>query len=335
MNTFSETPRALPDGRHGIEADATAIGEWRPTPSQVRDVILDFLVTGPDFSESLPLEPLAKEFAPTQREVEVTSELCHEAVTAGRMIDFGDLPNDALKLGGSRGGPLFNQSALGQPFQDPWVLYHTWEKAVAIYLVNPMANGDAEVCELQPVLLGGRRILMIADRGIFCRPQPGDAMPTHKYKAIVAPSMLRFLLEPYGAEFNNGGSPESAAAGNIGDPLMTALLILNTRGVDRETIACPPKLAKARLKSGKRPIPPFDRVNTQPYVTALLARRSSGGEDRGGHHASPTPHIRRGHPRVYATGRSIFIRDTLVGVPDDQRASFKSQRSHYTTKGTE
>ena len=68
-----------------------------------------------------------------------------------------------------------------------------------------------------------------------------------------------------------------------------------------------------------------------PYVTAIQARgaRRDTSESLGGHHRSPIPHIRMGHPREYASGKSIFIADTLVNVPPELRQGFKGRRSHY------
>jgi hypothetical protein len=316
----------------GTEIDASQIGKWEPTVTQVRDVVLARLITGPDFAQ-MPLLPEAKMFAPTQREVELVNELSHEAVTAGRMIDFGLLPNEVIKLGGNRGGPVWQQGGLGQPFSDPWMLYHTWEGGVAVYMVNPYENGDAEVAELQPVIAGGERMLILQDRGKFMR-ESGTAMQPKKYYCSVAPAQIRFIDHPkLQAEANNGGTPSSAAAGNIGDPLMAALMILNTRNVTRETVMVGARLQVARRRSGKLPIPPYDRVDTTQYVTAILARgHRARGADKGGTHSSPIPHLRMGHPRQYATGRSIFIRDTLVNVTDEQRAAFQRTRSHYTVQ---
>ncbi|HEY2617480.1 MAG TPA: hypothetical protein VGI78_09105, partial [Acetobacteraceae bacterium] len=155
------------------------------------------------------------------------------------------------------------------------------------------------------------------------------------YHALPAPYALRFITDQVArAQINDGGTPGSAAAANVGDPLMTALLILNTRGVERETIAASEKLQKARRKSGKLPIPSYQRVNAAPYVTAIQMRGKARarGEDQGGTHASPVPHLRIGHPRTYADGHVTFIRDTLVNVEASQRAEFLRTRSHYTVK---
>jgi hypothetical protein len=132
---------------------------------------------------------------------------------------------------------------------------------------------------------------------------------------------------------NNGQSPQQAASCNIGDPIICCLMILATRGVERETIRPSEKLQRARMKNRKPPIPNYDRVNSEPYVTAVLARgHRERSEGLGGHHASPQFHIRMGHPRSYATGKSIWIADTLVNATDEQRAGFKANRSHYEVR---
>lgn len=347
MKPPQATYRRLGDGTMGWagEARLSDMVPWRATIAGVRDASLSWRVTAVDFlNAGMDLDPVARLYMPTSGEVENVSHMMRDAIVYGRMIDFGHLPNPVLKEGGIRGGPMFNRGVYGQPFREPWVLYHTWDwdgadsdpdldrNVVAIYLVNPVGDGDVEVCELQPASFGSEKLLVISDRGLFQR-HPSEELEDRKYIASVAPSQMRFANGEMGERMNNGGKPDSAAAGNIGDPLMTALMILNTRNVERETVQAPEKLQRARKKSGKPLIPSFDRVNTVPYVTAILARgRRRSGDDLGGHHASPMPHIRRGHVRVYATGQSTFIRDTLVNVADEARAEFLRTRSHYAVK---
>lgn len=312
---------------------AEGIRPWRPTVAQAREVILKWCVIGPDFTDMFDCLPEAKMCVPNRREVETVARHTREAVEAGRLMDFGHLPNEVLKYGGERGGPLWNMGAFGQPFSDPWVIYHTWEGGAVHYLVNPIDDDSFEVCELEPGILGEVPTLMIADRGIFYKVAGG--LPDKKYHCSVSPAAIRFLRDDAErARANQGGSPASSAAGNIGDPVMTALMILNTRHITRETIAADAKLNRARVKNRKLPIPPYTRFDTSPYVTAVLNRGKprERGDSKGGHHASPMPHLRQGHPREYATGRTIFIADTLVNVPEEQRAAFKGNRSHYEVR---
>jgi hypothetical protein len=329
----------------GQELSMSLDVEWRPTVPQVRDAILEFRITGFN-SADLPLLPESKDYASTQAEVQTISAQCRNAVQAGRVIDFGHLPNMVISECARRGGKMWNMGALGFPFSNPWICYHLWDhdiiwrgegpqpvtlprvKAVAVYLVNRSSDTTFEVCELQAMKLSGEHLLMIGDRGMFMVPPPGI---DHDHISCVAPSILRFTLDEHFRNLqNNGQSPFQAASCNIGDPIICCLMILATRGVERQTIRAPEKLQRARMKSRKPPIPNYDRVATEPYVTAIMARgHRERGEGLGGHHASPQFHIRRGHPREYATGKSIWIRDTLVSATDEQRQSFKANRSHY------
>lgn len=318
-----------------LAIDPDNFGVWNPTATQARSTFLDHMVVWSPLVENFAdLNPRARLFMVSSRDIEHTEKITCAAVAAGRLIDFGHLPNSVIKHGGRRGGPLWQRGAIHSPFREPWVFMHTWDASIgsqtAAYLVNPSNDATIEVCELQPVRLSGKGAFMIGDRVLFDRSKPaaGSAM----YHAVASPNIVRFDTDPRVKDLlNNGGSPEAAAAGNVGDPTMTAMLILSTRNVERLTIRADAALQKSRIKRGKPQIPNYDVVNSTPYVTAIQARgaRRDPGESLGGHHRSPIPHIRIGHPREYASGKSIFIADTLVNVPPELRQGFKGQRSHY------
>jgi hypothetical protein len=325
------------------------VTKWQATIAQVRDVLLAGEIGGFDLSQIVRMRPEASDFKLSAAEVDRLGDLCTEAVEAGRLIDFGMLPNAVIRFGGIRGGQLWDAGGLAMPFSEPWVFRHAWEGGVSAYFVNPIAAGEGglmphpltgelvqpeegyECAELVGYIVDGKKRLCVGDRGRIFKCVAG--MPANKLWASMAPSSGRFLADPeLFHRINNGKPPAEAAAGNISDPVATALLMLGTRNVERETVHAPAKLQRARLKSGKAPLPSYDVVHSELYVTAIESRgsRRQRGEDQGGTHRSPVPHVRMGHPREYATGRSIFIRDTLVNVPEEQRASFKAQRSHYS-----
>ena len=324
-----------PVGRtYGAQVDMSTMAPWdEATVAQVRDVILQGRVVGSDLS-MWPVfhNHVAVDFMPRQREVERISQAAHDAVAAGRFIDFGYLPNEVIKAGGNRGGPLYTKGGIGHPFIDPWVAYHIWEQGACVYLFQLVekdkpAGGVSEAVEFTPLRFQEKRLLLIGDRAVL---QPSTEMP-YKYGCSVAPSAFRFLP---GAERVEGNDDPLAGAGaNVLDPLMTMLLVLNTRNVDRQTITAPAKLNRARMKNRKPPIPPYDKVNAAPYVTAILARgkRRERSEDQGGTHASPIPHLRMGHFRQYKD-HETFIMDTLVNVSDAARAEFKATRTHYVIR---
>jgi len=315
---------------YGIETTVNDMGPWSPTVAQIRNTILSYKIVGPQLSLSVDCEPIAKTFEPTNEDVDQVSALAYNAVMKGCMIDFGMLPNDVLIKCASRAGPLWNKGAFVQPFTT-WVFLHTWEDGQSVYLVHNIDDACFEVCELNPIWLGANGgCLSIGDRGHFTRDPD-----THlKYNCKVAPAAPRFATDlNMRNEINNGGSPENAAAGNIGDPILTALLILSTKNVVRETIPAPERLNRQRLRKKRFPIPPYDIVHTKPYITAIQnIKATSKGEWQGGTHNTPVPHIRRAHIRHYESGGTAMIDETLVNVPEEQRRQFKFTRSHYTVK---
>lgn len=312
----------------GFAVDMENVDEWKPTPAQAREAIFSRLIVAPG-----AVSPESQVYAPSFNEVTVTADMSLDAIRNGRFIDFGFWPNDVIKDCGKRGGPMYQRGAFVMPFRKPWLLMHSWEQATAVYLINQLdehksSGADFEAVELMCGKYSGVGVFAIGDRVWLTTDD--SVRVDDQYCVHTAPCVWRFIP---GARdtFNNGGSPEQAAVGNVLDPIMTGLLILSTLGVRRETVKADDKLNRARVKSGKQPIPPYDRVYSEEYVTALSNRGTrQRGDDKGGHHASPQPHVRRGHMRTYKSGRVALIHDTLVRVSEEARAAFKAGRTHYT-----
>src|SRR4029077_791500 len=171
-----------PDGRGTrLEREATRVEEWSPTVTQMSDVVQAGRVCGLDFSEMLDLMPEGHNYLVGQAEVERASEIALEAVTTGRVIDFGFLPNAVTRFGGERGGPLWNRSALAMPFTDPWIIYHRWEGQVGMYLINPSSDGRSfQIVEFQPAKIDGENMLLIGDRGEFHKTPDGSDLPVKR-----------------------------------------------------------------------------------------------------------------------------------------------------------
>jgi hypothetical protein len=115
--------------------------------------------------------------------------------------------------------------------------------------------------------------------------------------------------------FGDEGMTVAEIMCSVTDPVIAAMLLLATDGVAVDRIPAPDWLNKRRVKAGKPAIPAHWRVRTAEYVTALTAPRRSGVRGDG-HHASPAPHLRRGHPRRLAD-RTVWVRDALVNLKDD------------------
>lgn len=348
---YSASATALELERNGtmenrrIEMDMNQVHMVTMTPAKIRECVFrNGVVSGPGIYEQA---------MPSSSELDTINAMCNEAISDGRFIDFGFWPNDLIKDSSKRGGPLYSQSALGHPFNSPWMFMHTWsdpESGLAkrfgdhgpyysAYLVNPLLRDkpnslgcDVEIMSLESMSIHGKFMLAVGDRALMS-PLPNE----DRYACSVVPMMWRFPVSEsltqsmLDARFTN---MEHLATANVLDPLMTALLILNTRGIRSQTVTAATKLNTARIKRGRQPIPPYRTIDSTDYVTALLARqeRSKGHASSDGHHASPVPHIRRGHWRHYQSGERTFINDTLVKVEPALREQFRSQRSHYQMK---
>lgn len=324
------------------------------TPQFVRDCALEGRITsGPG---------IEKRYMPTGAELDHMVESAKLAVTRGQMIDFGYWPNDMIREVGARAGVLYAQGALGHPFSTPYVIVHSWSdeklpygkilaaqfpdnlearKSTCAYLVHafPAATPgdlcvDFEVTLLEGIAINGVKMLGVGDRALL----DGEQSKTgQRYCAHVIPFLWRFpdiAKEPSFAEFKWGSNRDGddiahSAVANAIDPVMVALLLLNTRGVRQETVAAPLKLNKARARRGKAPIPSYRKVDSSNYVTAIMQRVERVRLPATGTHASPVMHVRQGHWRHYQTGQRSFIRDTLVNASEEARAEFRAGRSHY------
>ena len=305
----------------------------RVTISKFRDAILnDRLTSGPGAN---------KVYMPTIQELDAILTQAKEAVKAGRVILFGTWPNEFIINTGLRAKPLYRECALGHPFAEPWVMIHQWtdpkmaakygiELDCSAYLIRPYADKsvlgcDFEACTIEGFIVRNLFVLGVGDR-VVVHTMPGD---NRGFYCSVASTAMRFQHVLDTSDYT-----DEVAISNVLDPVMTALMILNTRGVQQETVTVSPKLNKARLRSNRPPIPPYQSVKDREYVTAITARKERQ-ESRGtGTHASPIPHVRHGHWRNYQSGHRSFIRDTLVNVSEATREQFISSRSHYNVKDT-
>lgn len=317
------------------------------TPERIRELALARKVSsGPG---------LDSEYMPTTNELDTISDMLYSAVSKGQLIDFGYWPNDMIKATSKRGGKLYVESALAHPFSSPYVIMHSWDDAanpipkqwlaskqnngpyVSAYLVNPYLSDDVccdfEAMELEGIVVQGDRCLGVGDR---INLDANESKACDGYAVNVVPFILRFpsmLNDPnIKAALNRFSDPLRAAAANVLDPIMTALSILATKGVRSETVNASPKLAKARTKHGKPAIPPYRKVDSRAYVTAILSRQEHVSRSQGGTHASPITHMRIGHWRHYKSGEKSFIHDTLVNATEEMRKAFVSHRTHYVVK---
>jgi hypothetical protein len=114
---------------------------------------------------------------------------------------------------------------------------------------------------------------------------------------------------------------EKAMAAGLADTIAAFCLIANARGVPQEYVPAPRKLNVKRERAGNPPLPAVTFIRTEVYCAA------AHNTDRGGTHASPVPHLRRGHRRTLASGRVTWVRDTVVNCRSREEAA--ASRDHY------
>jgi hypothetical protein len=280
-------------------------------------------------------------YMPTTDELDVILEHSRDAFRKGQVIDFGHWSNDFIKECTLRAKSLYREGALGHPFSTPWIFIHTWEdksafekfgleRQAAAYLINPYPAENHlgwtfEVLELDSMRIKSinAHLIFVGDRCLVAPDKNSNG-----FDCQIIPAYKRF--EETIREHMENFTDEQAAS-NVIDPTMTALLILNTRNVTAEIVRASDKLNKARERNKKPIIPPYRRIDSSTYVTAIMTKPvHHEHSDEHGTHASPRPHIRKGHWRNYKSGIRSFIRDTLVNVKDETREVFI--RSHYTLK---
>lgn len=120
-------------------------------------------------------------------------------------------------------------------------------------------------------------------------------------------------------------SPQDAhrLLGSLADGVSALSMILCTKGIRLRPEEPSEKLNKKRVKQGKPPLTLVTHVDARGYFEA--AART----DRGGTHASPIPHLRRGHIRHYRNGRKKLIKPMFINC---RSMAEIRPRDHYEVK---
>lgn len=89
--------------------------------------------------------------------------------------------------------------------------------------------------------------------------------------------------------------------------LLDFCLALNCSNVQSELHQPPEALNRKRRKNGKLPF--------SEYRTLVVEESDEKGQNLGGSHSSPRFHLRRGHIRMLASGKAVWVRAHSVGDP--------------------
>jgi len=186
----------------------------------------------------------------------------------------------------------------------PSVLYASISKVTVEEAINEMRKPDANIA--------GVRYLNDSER----------AEALHE---ITGPqAWLRFLASPLVWLPHNAagdrliGQTYEKSAHSVGRALFAALLLMMTRGMEREVIEVE-RLNKQRIKHNKMPIP------SHTYIRIGHVYQSDGSSRQYDERKSPRPHWRRGHIRNYRTKgggtRPRYIPPMLVAYHGDDIAN--------------
>lgn len=304
------------------DSSARLFRQMEPAPNATVEQVRGAVLLGGILGCSADLGKLAQH----KRMAGEIVESLESAVDNGRLFDLGYVPNTAIMSESTRAALIYSAGRIGHPYRDEYAIFHRWEEGAAVYVVRPepdqSVNGAFAAAEFVCVRTAGRFGLILGDILPYCQP----AASGKGYESEVVPSQLR------------GPGPFTDAerrsfASNVCDPVMAAILLLATDGVAVDRVTAPPKLQRARMKARKPALPGHWHVRTADYITALQAKSARGrSEPRGGHHASPVPHLRRGHLRTLADGRETWVRDCMVMLKDGSPIEGAPRRSFYETQ---
>jgi hypothetical protein len=132
----------------------------------------------------------------------------------------------------------------------------------------------------------------------------------------------RWVGKRVSAQFTPASSREHDApiVGSLIDGVVGLSMILSTKNIPVRVEEVSEKLNKKRVASGKQPLVRVTHVDSSRYHAAIKNTREKGT------HASPVPHMRRGHLRTYADGHQIWIKDMLVNAKSHSELG---ARDHY------
>jgi len=247
-------------------------------------------------------------------------------IKTAQQFQFGEVSDLRIKQESKRGAPLIADGYLDIPYDS--VIYN--------YTLSPDPNDGIE---FQHDRIKYCSLVCKMDTGMLKDPLPGPFYIAADF--IFAPTERFHIHRKYamiltaGVAFQADGtdkcwhgelidlpkyhdSPFNLVS--VADGVASFSMILATRGVETTRREPKERLQRARLKKNKSLLPTVTHVNTQKYYSAMENVEK-------GHHASPVPHLRRGHIRRLGEDRTTWVRDCIVNcksLDDAARA-----RDHY------
>jgi len=242
-----------------------------------------------------------------------------------QQFQFGEVEDTRIKEEACRAGPLIAQKHLSLPYHS--VIYNYTLIPDPDDVPEEMKDERVRFSTLAVIIEKDKikdplpgPLLMAADF-IFVNPQAFEAKK--KFCMLLAGGVVFQSCEPEfkwkGEIVDEPGQKRNETLVSIADGVGSMSMILATRGIQTRIHRPTQKQQKARVKRQKSLIPIVTHVDTQKYYKAMENVEK-------GHHASPVPHLRRGHIRHLDEDRTTWVRDCIVNC---RSLSDIQERDHY------
>ena len=269
-------------------------------------------------------------------------QLMSEIVPLAQVFEFGEVDYKQFAEEAVRGGELLGAALLRAPYMVNVFFYSLrgWmeapDKSIEIgasarymsIVIGPFADVDIKGSPMLPAttanLATAVSVLKEIDPGFYFitdlmelddfqrellyRRHGRSLFPPHRHVWMVAASgAVRPLPESrFGGVLITGLEMKDyteedriRTLGSLADGLAASCMVLSTKGIKVRIEEPSPKLNAKRLRQGK----PLLRAVT--FVDARTYYEAAARTVQGGHHASPVPHLRRGHIRHLTDGRKF------------------------------
>ena len=282
---------------------------WQASPGELRKAVVEGRIIVTPQIEPLPNLGMGN----------AVVKLLQESVRQGRFFWLGEWPTDntaqETRLR-QRGHDLYKAGHIDHPFvEDAYVVGFKWTMQIELYLIQRLPDRACLVAKFCAMDLHGKRQLCLINSGHIEYHEP-DELRTRFL--MLFPNMPEHL--------------QMREANDYYTAVHYTMLLLNTDGVTMTVDRPSDALNKYRKTRKKPPLPAMTIVHASDYVTAVRGNRHYDRENEPrGTHASPLPHVRRGHRRNLGDGRSTWVRDCLVNIRDGNTIS-PANRSHYEVR---
>jgi len=251
-------------------------------------------------------------------------------VTAAQVFEFGDIEDSKIIKDAPRAAELISNKYLDLPFNSVIYWYtlntevHSPNRMATIIVKGIIENSQFyfiadfrklsydELQVYQKTINNNKCAYILAGAG-YLNPDMGNN--AWSGDIISVPDGL--------TKYHSLLECKNITASSLGDGMSYLSLLVATKGIPRNTETPSAKLQAKRKSNNKYPLSSVTYIDTHYYSRAV------NNTDSKLTHASPVPHLRRGHIRNYQDGQKVWIKDTIVNCVSAEEIS---SRNMYKVK---